>query len=145
MSSKIEIISRNLSVDLVASIQQYLKSQQEILNHYYFICVAPNDPYYFYHEMNIHEFRPKYFLLYNNICEYSIFDTKYLKILKIVPVKESDSEYVTIEFENDEYVGVQISHPNYLEFIPRSHTGQLIGFESDNENVIIDLKFKIQE
>ena len=145
MSSKIERISRNLSVDLVASIQQYLNSQKEVLNHYYFICLSPNDTYYFYHEMNIHEFRPKYFLLYNNICEYSIFDTKYLKILKIVPVKESDSEYVTIEFENDEYVGVQISHPNYLEFILRSHTGQLIDFEKDDENVIIDLKFKIQE
>ena len=95
--------------------------------------------------MNIHEFRPKYVLLYNNICKYSVFDTKYLKILKIVPVKESNSEYVTIEFENDEYVGVQISHPDYLELVLRYHTGQLIDFENDNENVIIDLKFKIQE
>ena len=81
----------------------------------------------------------------NTAVEYSIFDTKYLKILKIVPIKEADSEYVTIEFENDEYVGVQTSHPNYLEFILRSHTGQLIDFENDDENVIIDLKFKIQE
>ena len=63
----------------------------------------------------------------------------------MVPVKESNSEYVTIEFENNEYVGVQISHPNYLKFILRSHTGHLIYFENDNENVIIDLKFKIQE
>ena len=61
------------------------------------------------------------------------------------PVKESDLEYVTIGFENDEYVGVQTSHPNYLEFILRSHTGQLIDFENDDENVIIDLKFKIQK
>ena len=65
--------------------------------------------------------------------------------MKIVPVKESNSEYVTIEFENDEYVGVQISHPDYLELVLRYHTGQLIDFENDNENVIIDLKFKIQE
>ena len=80
VSSKIKRISQNLSVELVDPIQQYLKLQQEILNHYYFICLVPNDPYYFYHEMNIHEFGPKYFLLYNNICEYSFFDTKYLKI-----------------------------------------------------------------
>ena len=50
-----------------------------------FICSVGNDTYSCHHEMNLREFGPKYFLLYNNICEYAIFDNKYLKILKIVP------------------------------------------------------------
>ena len=144
-SPKLRRISRNLSVDLVNSIKQKLDYRKEILDNYHFICLSPNDIYHFYHEMNIHEFRPKYFLLYNNICKYSIFDSKYLQILKIVPVKESKSEYITIEFENEEYVGIQISHPNYLEFTIRSHTGELIDFEDNNGHVIIDLSFKINE
>ena len=93
--------------------------------------------------MNILEFRPKYFLLYNNICEHSIYDSKFLKILKIVHVKESKAEYMTIEFENEEYHSIQVSHPNYLEFTLRSHTGELIQFHNNQENVIIDLSFKM--
>ena len=66
-----------------------------------------------------------------------------LRILKIIPVRESNSEYVTLEFENAEFVRIQISLPNYLEFALRSHTGELIDFHDKDENVIIDLSFKI--
>ena len=109
----------------------------------FFCLAAPGETYLFSHEMNIFEFRPKYFFLYNNVCEHSVFDNKYLKILKVVPVKESKSEYITVEFENEEYVGIQISYPNYLEFILRSHTGNLLEFSDEYENIIIDLAFKI--
>ena len=57
---------------------------------------------------------PKYFLLYNNIRKYAIFGNKYLKILKIVPVRESGSKYITVEFDNEEYVGIIVSYPNYV-------------------------------
>ena len=66
-----------------------------------------------------------------------------MKILKIVPVKESNEEYVTIEFENEEYIKIHETHPNYLEFTLRSHSGELIEFHDLNENLIIDLNFKI--
>ena len=102
-----------------------------------------DESYYFDHAVNIYEFRPKYFLLYNNICEHSIYDSKFLRVLKIVPVKESDSEYVTLEFENEEYLKIQVSHPNFLEFVLRSHTGEMIQFHEKKENVIVDLSFKI--
>ena len=106
------------------------------------ICLARNDTYSFHHEMNLREFRPNYLLLYNNICEYAIFDNKYLKIIKIVPVKESESEYITVEFDNEEYVGIKVSHPNYIEFVLRTHTGELVEFNNPKENLIIDLTFK---
>ena len=108
-----------------------------------FVGVNSDESYYFDHAVNVYEFRPKYFLLYNNICEHSIYDSKFLRVLKIVPVKESDSEYVTLEFANEEYLKIQVSHPNFLEFVLRSHTGELIQFHDKKENVIIDLSFKI--
>ena len=107
------------------------------------MCIRDrSDTYKFDHEINVNKFKPKYFLLYNNICQYSIFDTKYLPILKIIPIKNIDSEYITIEFKNDEYIGIQVSHPNYLEFVLRSHTGELLEFANTVENVILDLSFK---
>ena len=62
--------------------------------------------------------------------------------MKIIPIKNTDSEYITIEFENEEYIGIQVSHPNYLEFVLRSHTGKLLEFVNTIENVILDLSFK---
>ena len=59
-----------------------------------------------------------------------------------MPVKESKAEYMTIEFENEEYHSIQVSHPNYLEFVLRSHTGELLEFANTIENVILDLSFK---
>ena len=62
--------------------------------------------------------------------------------LKNYTHKNTDSEYITIEFKNEEYIGIQVSHPNYLEFVLRSHTGELLEFANTVENVILDLSFK---
>lgn len=143
ISTKMKAKARNMDVDLSDIIKEKVGLEEEdVLKRSFFICLSPNDFYSFQHEMNMKEFRPKYFLLYNNICEHAIFDNKYLKILKIVPVKESDSEYITVEFENDEYVGIQISHPNYIEFALRTHTGELVEFNNPYENLIVDMTFK---
>ena len=143
ISNRIRRKAQSTSLDIVKVVQEALSEKEQVLRNSHFICLNAGENYYFDHAMNILEFRPKYFLLYNNICEHSIYDSKFLKILKIVPVKESTAEYMTIEFENEEYHSIQVSHPNYLEFTLRSHTGELIQFHNNQENVIIDLSFKI--
>ena len=136
--------ANHYSVSLGKIIQDQFSQSSDLLSTaFFFICLGSKDLYQFDHRIDLYEFRPKYFLLYNNICTHSIFDNSYLKILKIVPVKESNEEYVTIEFENEEYIKIQETHPNYLEFTLRSHSGELIEFHDLKENLIIDLNFKI--
>ena len=136
--------ANHYSVSLGKIIQDQFSQSSDLLSTaFFFICLGSKDLYQFDHRIDLYEFRPKYFLLYNNICAHSIFDNSYLKILKIVPVKESNEEYVTIEFENEEYIKIQETHPNYLEFTLRSHSGELIEFHDLKENLIIDLNFKI--
>ncbi len=129
-------------MNLIEELSHIQNKVKESVDNYFFICLSTSDIYKFDHEINVNKFKPKYFLLYNNICQYSIFDTKYLPILKIIPIKNTDSEYITIEFKNEEYIGIQVSHPNYLEFVLRSHTGELLEFANTVENVILDLSFK---
>ena len=49
---------------------------------FFFICLGSKDLYQFDHRIDLYELRPKYFLLYNNICSHSIFDNSYLKFPK---------------------------------------------------------------
>ena len=143
LSNMIKSNANSYPLDLTELMKQQFSEDKQIFHNSFFICLSSGESYHFDHPINMSEFRPKYFLLYNNICEHSIYDNKFLRILKIIPVRESNSEYVTLEFENAEFVRIQISHPNYLEFTLRSHTGELIDFHDKDENVIIDLSFKI--
>ena len=144
ISTKMINEAESKSLNIVQLVKNSLSElDPEAFESSHFIGVNSDESYYFDHAVNIYEFRPKYFLLYNNICEHSIYDSKFLRVLKIVPVKESDSEYVTLEFENEEYFKIQVSHPNFLEFVLRSHTGEMIQFHDKKENVIVDLSFKI--
>ena len=142
ISPKMKQFCKDKSLNLIEELSHIQNKVKESVDNYFFICLSMSDIYKFDHEINVNKFKPKYFLLYNNICQYSIFDTKYLPILKIIPIKNIDSEYITIEFKNDEYIGIQVSHPNYLEFILRAHTGELLEFANTIENVILDLSFK---
>ena len=144
LSRKMINQANSKSLNIVELVKNSLSTlDPEAFESSHFIGLNVGESYYYDHTVNIHEFRPKYFLLYNNICEHSIYDSRFLRVLKVVPVKASDSEYMTIEFENEEYLKIQVSHPNFLEFVLRSHTGELIQFHNKKENVIIDLSFKI--
>ena len=143
ISPGMKMKAQQISKNMINLIKETLVEEKDLLKNGYFITLKGGDSYSFNHSLNIYEFKPKYFLLYNNICEHSIYDSKFLRILKIVPVRESLAEFMTIEFENEEYQKIQVSHPNYLEFTLRTHTGELVQFHDTKENVIIDLSFKI--
>ena len=89
ISNRIRRKAQSKSLDIVKIVQEALSEKEQVLRNSHFICLNAGENYYFDHAMNILEFRPKYFLFYNNICEHYIYDTKFLKILKIVPVKQS--------------------------------------------------------
>ena len=92
--------------------------------------------------MNLEMHRPKYALVYNNIIEDSIVDNSYNKILKTIYFEDSESKWKTITYKNDEYKKVQEKNPLYLEFALRLPSGDLVEFENDKDDVVINLKTK---
>ena len=80
--------------------------------------------------------------MYNNIIEDSIVDNSYYKILKTIYFENSESKWKTIAYKNEEFKKVQEKNPLYLEFSLRLPSGDLIEFESDDNEVVINLRTK---
>ena len=92
--------------------------------------------------INLQLHRPRYALVYNNIIEDSIVDNSYYKILKTIYFEDSESKWKTITYKNDEYKKIQEKRTLYLEFSLRLPSGDLVEFENDEDDVVINLKTK---
>ena len=79
---------------------------------------------------------------YNNIIQESIVDNSYYKILKSIYFESFDTKWKTINFKNDEFVKIQEKTPLYLEFSLRLSSGDLVEFDNEEDDVIINLKIK---
>ena len=69
-------------------------------------------------------------------------DDSYYKVLKTIYFEYSESNWKTITFKNDEYKNVHEKNPFYLEFALRLPSGDLVEFENDEDDVVINLKTK---
>ena len=92
--------------------------------------------------INLQMHHHRYALVYNNIIEDSIVDNSYYKVLKTIYFEDSESKWKTITFKNDEYKNVHEKNPLYLEFALRLPSGDLVEFENDEDDVVINLKTK---
>ena len=70
-------------------------------------------------------------------------DNSYYKILKTIYFEDSESRWKTISYKNDEYKNGQEKHPHYLEFALRLASGDLVEFENEEDDVVINLKTKL--
>ena len=70
-------------------------------------------------------------------------DNSYYKILKTIYFEDSESRRKTISHENDEYKNVQEKNPLYLEFVLRLASGDLVEFENEEDDAVINLKTKV--
>ena len=104
--------------------------------------MSSNDVFKCQRSINLELHRPRYALVYNNIIEDSIVDNSYYKILKTIYFENSESKWKTITYKNDEFKKVQEKNPLYLEFSLRLPSGDLIEFENDEDDVVINLKTK---
>ncbi|MGL6007007.1 hypothetical protein, partial [Aeromonas sobria] len=87
-------------------------------------------------------FRPSYFMLYSKCVAPSAISGQYMNILKIFPVDFSSRKYVIQEFKHREYLNLSNFNINEMEFQLRSHTGELISFDTNSEDpVILNLHF----
>ena len=110
----------------------------------FYIALSSHDEFQFKRPINLEIHRPRYALVYNNIIEDSIVDNSYYKILKTIYFEDSGSKWKTITYKNEEYKKVQEKTPLYLEFALRLPSGNLVEFENDEDDVVINLKTKSQ-
>ena len=124
------------------SVYELLGKNSFPVDNFFYVALSSNDEFNFNQSINLGLHRPRYALVYNNIIEDSIVDNSYYKILKTIYFEESDSKWNTITYKNDEYKKVQEKTPLYLEFSLRLPSGDLVEFENDEDDVVINLKTK---
>jgi len=91
--------------------------------------------------MDIHFLRPDYMISYTNIVSPSIIGGLYSKILRVIPIHNSENDYVVTEFHHKEYLELQNTEINEIEIELRAHDGSLIDFGFD-QNIILNLEFR---
>jgi GR25 family glycosyltransferase involved in LPS biosynthesis len=96
----------------------------------------------FQNEVNLDLLRPDYIIAYTNIVSPTIIGGIYSKILRVIPIKTSENEYVITEFHHKEFLELQNTEISEIEIELRSHDGSPIefGFEQD---IILNLEFKM--
>ena len=87
--------------------------------------------------------RPSYALVYSNILEDCIVENSYFKVLRKISFEDSERKRKTITCKNDEYKK-EHEKPLYLEFALRLPFYDLVKFETDEDDVVINLKSKAQ-
>lgn len=93
----------------------------------------------FYNTMDLKYFYPHYIMIYSNVISPTLVGGEYLKVLKIFPIKYTDSNYTIIEFDHKEFIELQNTEIRELEFELRGHDGEYITFD-DNKNVLLNLE-----
>ena len=91
--------------------------------------------------IDINFLRPDYMIAYTNIVSPSIIGGLYSKILRVIPIKNSEADYVVSEFHHKEYLELQNTEINEIEIELRAHDGSLVDFGLD-QNVILNLEFR---
>jgi hypothetical protein len=92
------------------------------------------------HPLNLDLLKPNYIMIYSNIVKSTAIAGNFAKILKIVPLKSTDLNYVIQEFRTKEFTEIETTQIDVIEIHLRSHDGAFINFLS-NQNVILNLEF----
>ena len=88
--------------------------------------------------------RLRYALVYNYTIEDSILDNSPYKVLMTIYLEDSESKWKTKTYKNDEYQNINEKNLLYLEFTFKLPSGDLVEFENDEDDVVINLKTKTQ-
>ena len=124
------------------SIYELLGKNSFPVESFFYIASSSYDECRFQRSITLELHRPRYALVYNNIIEDSIVDNNYYKILKTIYFEDFESKWKTITYKNDEYKKIQEKNPLYLEFSLRLPSGDLVEFENEEDDVVINLKTK---
>ena len=91
-------------------------------------------------DVDISLLKPNYIMVYSDIVKSTIIAGDFAKILKIVPLKSTDLNYVIQEFKTKEFTGLERTQIDVIEVNLRSHDGAFINFLT-NQDVVLNLEF----
>ena len=94
----------------------------------------------FLNPIDIDLLKPNYIIVYTNFISSTIIGGTYSKILRVLPIQESDKTYALSESHNKEFCELENTELSEIEIELRSHDGELINFCSDKE-VILNIEF----
>ena len=83
--------------------------------------------------------KPNYIMVYSDIVKSTIIGGNFSKILKIIPLKSTDLNYIIQEFRTKELIELESTQLDVIEINLRSHDGAFINFLS-NQDVILNLE-----
>jgi len=91
-------------------------------------------------EADVSLLNPNYIMIYSDIVKSTIIGGNFSKILKIIPLKQTNLNYVIQEFRTKELIELERTQLDVIEIHLRSHDGAFINFLS-NQDVILNLEF----
>jgi len=91
-------------------------------------------------EADVSLLNPNYIMIYSDIVKITIIGGNFSKILKIIPLKQTNLNYVIQEFRTKELIELERTQLDVIEIHLRSHDGAFINFLS-NQDVILNLEF----
>lgn len=84
--------------------------------------------------------QPNYIMMYSNLVKSTVVGGEYTQLLRISPIKDTNLDYVIMEFKHKEFYDLQNFEINTIEIELRAHDGNYINFVS-SQDVIINLEF----
>lgn len=96
--------------------------------------------YKFSDQININYFKPNYIMLYANFITPTQIGGEYRKIMRIIPIINTEQKYTISEFKFKEQYKLQNSEMSILQLELRAHDGSYINFGSEKD-IIVNLEF----
>ena len=87
--------------------------------------------------MDVTHYQPGVMLCHTNFVEHSIVGDSFLPVLKIVPTRSgSPNDYISIHFDNLEFVKPNVEYLKELHFELRDLEGKMIEFAEDRKVIL---------
>lgn len=87
--------------------------------------------------------KPKYLMVYANIIDHCIVGSKYVKLLRIVPIRQyTENTYELHDFARPEFHGLESTYFDSITIEIRDHTGELVNFI--NKKLVLNLFFSCE-
>ena len=106
------------------------------------IFLKKDQPFVASNPMDVSHYHPGVMLCHANFVEHSIVGDLFLPVLKIVPTRSaSPNDYISIHFDNLEFVKPSVEYLKELHFELRDLEGKMIEF-ADDRKIILNFVIK---
>lgn len=91
-------------------------------------------------KIDLNYLKPNYIMMYSNLVKSTVVGGEFTQLLRIAPIKDTNLEYVIMEFKHKEFYDLQNFELSTIEIELRAHDGHFVNFVS-SQDVILNLEF----